>query len=48
MGELEGRMNEIMESNMKSEIPSNVFNSLNDIIMECAPSTIKEGHKVAG
>ena len=42
MGELEERINEIKESNMNSEIPPNAVSSLNDIIMEGAPSTIIE------
>ena len=33
-------MNEIKQSNKNAEVPSNVVNSLNDIIMEGAPSTI--------
>ena len=40
--ELEDRMNEIKQSNMNAEVHSNVVNSLNDIIMEGAPSTIIE------
>ena len=40
MGELEERMEDIKESNMNADIPSNVVNSLNDIIMEGAPSSI--------
>ena len=35
-------MNEIKQSNMNAEIPSNVVDSLNDILMESAPSTILE------
>ena len=42
IGELEDRMNEIEQSNMNAEIPSNVVDLLNDIIMEGAPSTIIE------
>ena len=37
MGELEDRMEEIKQSNMNAEIPQNVVDSLNDIIMEGAP-----------
>ena len=40
MEELEDRMEEIKQSNMYTEIPPNVFNSLNDKIMEGAPSSI--------
>ena len=40
MRELDDGMNEIKQSNMNAEIPSNLVNSLNDIIMEGAPSTI--------
>ena len=42
MGELEDRMNEIKEANLNSEISPNVVSSLNDIIMEGAPSTVIE------
>ena len=42
MREFEDRMNETKESNMNAEVPSNIVNSLNDIIMEVAPSTIIE------
>ena len=38
--ELEDEMNEIKQSNMNAEVPPNVVDSLNDIIMEGAPSTI--------
>ena len=42
MRELEDRMNEIKESDKNSEIPPNIVSSLNDIIVEGAPSTIIE------
>ena len=35
-------MNEIKQSNMNAEVSSNVVNSLNDKIMDSAPSTIIE------
>ena len=35
-------MNEIKQSNVNTEVPSDIVNSLNDVIMEGAPSTIIE------
>ena len=40
--ELKLRMIETMQSNMNAEVPSNIVNSLNDIIMEGTPPTIIE------
>ena len=42
MSEFEARINEIKQSNMNAEVPLDVVNSLNDIIMEDAPSIIIE------
>ena len=40
--EFEDRMKELRQSNVNTEVPSDIVNSLNDIIMEGAPSTIIE------
>ena len=42
MREFKARMNDFKQSNMNVEVPLNIVNSLNDIIMEGAPSTIIE------
>ena len=42
MKEFEDGINEIKQSNVNAEVPSDVVNSLNEIIMEGAPSTIIE------
>ena len=42
MKEFLDRINEIKQSNVNTEVPSDVVNSLNEIIMEGAPSTIIE------
>ena len=42
MKEFEDRINEIKQSNVNAEVPSDVVNSLNDIIMEGTPSTVIE------
>ena len=42
MREFKDRMNEIKQSNVNVEVPSAIVNSLNDIIMEGALSTIIE------
>ena len=42
MREFEVRINEIKQFNMNEEVPLDVVNSLNDIIMDSAPSTIIE------
>ena len=38
IAELQDKMNDIRQSNMNAEIPSGVVDSLNDIIMDGAPS----------
>ena len=42
MREFEAKINEIKQSNMNAKVPLDVVNSLNDIIMDSAPSTIIE------
>ena len=42
LSEFEARINEIKQSNMNAEVPLDIVNPLNDVIMEGAPSTIIE------
>ena len=42
MGELGERMNEIRDANMNSSIPPSVIHSLNNTIIDGAPSTAVE------
>ena len=41
MRELETGINEVKQSNMNTEIPVEILNSLNGIIQESAPSAVK-------